>query len=90
MNKSPILTKLAALLKVEKDEWKQIQLSNTKLQLGVITNRRLHLDGYRFTEQDSGFVFGILDEEGKEVIPISVLKSEIEQLLEDIYERYYK
>ena len=90
MNKPPILTKLADLLKAEKDEWKRIQLSNTKLELGVSTVRRLHLDGYRFEEQEFGFVFGVLDKSGRDVIPISVFKSEIEQLLEDIYERYYE
>ena len=90
MKRPPILAKLEYLLKAEKDEWKRIQLSNTQLLTGTTTNRKLHLDGYRFDEQDCGFVFGKLDDSGKEVVPISIFESEIEPLLEEIYERHYK
>ena len=90
MKEPSILTKLSALLKAERDEWKRIQLSNTQLRTGATTNRKLHLDGYRFDEQGGTFVFGKLDDSGKEVVPISVFTSEIEPLLEDIYERYYQ
>ena len=90
MNRPLILTKLESLLKAERDEWKRVQLSNTQLLTGATTNRKLHLEGYRFDEQGSTFVFGKLDDSGREVVPISVFKSEIEPILEDIYERYYR
>ena len=82
-----ILSKIENLLKKERDNWREEQLTHARSQTAK-TDKALYYAGYRFDWSSNPCVFGVLDSEGKELIIISTFDSKIEKELRKFCEQY--